>query len=173
MRRWIWQINKTWSCCRWHRNHIRKKPLFRLCVPLLCLLPFSPFLSAISSPHSLSLCGRLIISDCTAGFGQMWILYSSEHRLYTFISSHSPQQCKCHVAVLRRRRGSGGGGGCSSPPRRGPHPSLCGGKHDIQWAWWSTYCWRLAAEKDKNFLCNVTIITYLKQFHPQLASFAH
>lgn len=47
---------------------------------------------------------RLIISDCTAGLSQMWILYSSDHKLYTFISSHSPQQCKCHVA------GWGGGG---------------------------------------------------------------
>lgn len=45
-----------------------------------------------------SLCGELIISDCTAALSQMGILYSSDHRLYTFISSHSPQRCKCHVA---------------------------------------------------------------------------
>lgn len=151
----------------------QKKPLFRLCVPLLCLLPFSPFLSAISSPHSLSLCGSLIISDCTAGFGQMWILYSSEHRLYTFISSHSPQQCKCHVAVLRRRRGSWG---AVRPQGVGHIPAAVegnmtstehGGAH-IADVWLQKRIKILLL-----FLCNVTIITYLKQFHPQLPSFAH
>lgn len=54
--------------------------------------------------RALALCAAgLIISHCTAGLGQMWILYSSDHRLYTFISSHSPQRCKCHVGGWGRR----------------------------------------------------------------------
>ena len=85
------------------KNSLQLCPFSRVCFAV-------SFLSAISSPRSLCAAG-LIISDCTAGLGQMWILYSSDHRLYTFISSHSPQQCKCHVDGWGRR-GRWGRGGC-------------------------------------------------------------
>ena len=90
------------------KNSLQLCPFSRVCFAV-------SFLSAISSPRSLCAAG-LIISDCTAGLGQMWILYSSDHRLYTFISSHSPQQCKCHVDGWGRRGRWGRGG--------------------ADWAWW-------------------------------------
>lgn len=85
----------------WNHFTKKKKNSLQLCPFSRVCLAVS-FLSAISSPRSLCAAG-LIISDCTAGLGQMWILYSSDHRLYTFISSHSPQQCKCHVDGWGRR----------------------------------------------------------------------
>lgn len=91
----------------WNHFTKKKKNSLQLCPFSRVCLAVS-FLSAISSPRSLCAAG-LIISDCTAGLGQMWILYSSDHRLYTFISSHSPQQCKCHVDGWGRRGRRRGG----------------------------------------------------------------
>lgn len=70
----------------------------------------------------------LIISHCTAGRGQMWILYSGEHRLYTFISSHSPQQCKCHV------EGGGRGVGAFMVPHREEEGTRASGTYSSPWS---------------------------------------
>lgn len=97
-------IMKTQPYCKWNNlTKMSSGSVFLSCVSLAVIFFF---FFCLFQPPVLSAVG-LIISDCTAGLRQMWILYSSEHRLYTFISSHSPQQCKCHVA------GWGGGKGVS------------------------------------------------------------